>query len=441
MAKNVLLKMGLCIAASCMITGTAKATTIDGEQGVAGLSYKIDQYFKLYDETISDKFELETQSLDEQQEVSVTSITRSVDAQVQPVVEESKFANIGISIADNYVRVRAEANTDSEVLGKLYKGCKADIVKFEGDWVKIKSRNVEGYIMAEYLAIGKDAEAVVDQYVSKVATVTTETLKVREEQSVDSTCITLIPEGETYDVIKEYEDWVKITIDNDIEGFVSKDFVNIEYDYQYVISIEEEAKIAAEEAAKKAEQERLEALAAEQAAQQQQQSSSNSSSSSSSSSSSNSSSSSSSNSSSSSSSSSGSSSSSSSSSGSSSSSSSSKGSQIASYAQKFVGNRYEYGGTSLTNGADCSGFIQSIYRNFGYSIPRTSGEQSRTGRAVNLSELQPGDIIYYTSGGSVNHVALYIGSGKVVHASNPRDGIKISVYNYRTPAGARRVIG
>lgn len=107
----------------------------------------------------------------------------------------------------------------------------------------------------------------------------------------------------------------------------------------------------------------------------------------------------------------------------------------------FVGNPYVYGGTSLTNGADCSGFIQSIYRNFGYSLPRTSGEQSRAGSAVSLSSLRPGDILYYTSGGSVNHVALYIGGGKVVHASNRRDGIKISSYNYRTPAGARRIIG
>lgn len=107
----------------------------------------------------------------------------------------------------------------------------------------------------------------------------------------------------------------------------------------------------------------------------------------------------------------------------------------------FVGNPYVYGGTSLTRGADCSGFIQTIYRNFGYSLPRTSGEQSRAGRAVSLSSLQPGDILYYTSGGSVNHVAIYIGNGKVVHASNPRDGIKVSSYNYRTPAGARRIIG
>ena len=447
MARRILLKMSLCLAASLMITSAAKAQTINGDQGVAGLSYKIDQYFKMFGDNIGDNFDLEVQSTDvsEAEEVSETSIVRSIEQNAEAEAleetkeetkEESEFANIGISIAESYVRVREKASTDSEVAGKLYHGQIANIVKYQGDWVKIKSGNVEGYIMAEYLAIGEDAEAVIEENVSKIATVATETLKVREKKSVDSACLTLIPEGETYDVIAEYDKWVKISIDDgDIKGFVSKEFVELEYDYEYAISIEEEqAKLAAEEAARKAEEERLAELAAQQAAQQQanNSSSSNSNSSSSNSSSSNSSSS---NSSSSSSSNSG------SSSSSSNSSSSTTGSKLVSYALNFVGNPYVYGGTSLTRGADCSGFIQTIYRNFGYSLPRTSGEQSRAGRAVSLSSLQPGDILYYTSGGSVNHVAIYIGNGKVVHASNPRDGIKVSSYNYRTPAGARRIIG
>lgn len=119
---------------------------------------------------------------------------------------------------------------------------------------------------------------------------------------------------------------------------------------------------------------------------------------------------------------------------------SSKGYQASVYAQKFVGNRYVWGGTSLTRGTDCSGFTMSVYRKFGYRIPRTSREQSTYGKKVSFSQLAPGDLIFYTHGtGRVNHVAMYIGNGNIVHASNPRTGIKISRYNYSRPKCARRI--
>ena len=114
---------------------------------------------------------------------------------------------------------------------------------------------------------------------------------------------------------------------------------------------------------------------------------------------------------------------------------------IASYALQFVGNPYVWGGTSLTNGADCSGFVQSVMRNFGISLPRTSRAQSQVGEAINSSEMQPGDLIFYAnSSGTVNHVAMYIGNGQVVHASSARTGIRISNWNYRTPKVIRRVL-
>lgn len=116
-------------------------------------------------------------------------------------------------------------------------------------------------------------------------------------------------------------------------------------------------------------------------------------------------------------------------------------SRIANYALQFVGNPYVWGGTSLTNGADCSGFVQSVMRNFGISLPRTSRAQSQVGEAINSSEMQPGDLIFYAnSSGTVNHVAMYIGNGQVVHASNARTGIRISNWNYRTPKVIRRVL-
>ena len=116
--------------------------------------------------------------------------------------------------------------------------------------------------------------------------------------------------------------------------------------------------------------------------------------------------------------------------------------EIVDYALQFEGNPYVYGGTSLTNGADCSGFTMAVMSHFGVSLPHHSGSQANAGRAVSSSEMRPGDLVFYTnSGGTINHVALYIGNGQVVHASNPSSGIKISRWNYRTPAKIVNVLG
>ena len=118
------------------------------------------------------------------------------------------------------------------------------------------------------------------------------------------------------------------------------------------------------------------------------------------------------------------------------SSSSGSGSSVVSYATQFVGNPYVWGGTSLTSGADCSGFVQSVYANFGVSLPRTSYEQQNAGYEVSYADAQPGDLICY--GG---HVAIYMGNGQIVHASNSRDGIKVSDNAaYRTITSVRRLV-
>ena len=121
-----------------------------------------------------------------------------------------------------------------------------------------------------------------------------------------------------------------------------------------------------------------------------------------------------------------------------SSSSSTLGQSIVNFATQFVGNPYVWGGTSLTNGADCSGFTQSVMANFGISIPRTAAAQSGSGTPVDLSEIQPGDLLFYSGDGGIGHVTIYMGNGQVVHASNPSTGITISSYGYRTPVSARR---
>lgn len=110
------------------------------------------------------------------------------------------------------------------------------------------------------------------------------------------------------------------------------------------------------------------------------------------------------------------------------------------YAKQFIGNPYVWGGTSLTNGADCSGFTMSIYKKYGVSLPHHAASQARLGTKISVSEVKPGDLVFYAKNGNINHVAIYIGGGQVVHASSPKTGIKISSINYRTPASARRFL-
>lgn len=363
-------------------------------------------------------------------------------------VPESEYKDVGISIADNYVNIRKEPNTECQILGKLYKGCAATIVSEHGEWVKIKSGSVTGYINAQYLAIGFDAEELVDKYATKYAKVTARTLNVRSKMSTDSRILTQIPLGEVYQVIKEYDEWLEVSIDDgDVTGYIAKEYTKITVEFEEAISIEEEREqLRKEEEARRAEQEQAEKLRKEkeeaakraeeakkkeeeekkkQEANKNQSNKNETNKNESNKSESN--------------------------KNQSTDKESNKGSskaddkrkQVVQYALKFVGNRYVYGGTSLTNGTDCSGFTMSVYKAFGYSIPRTSRTQVGAGTKVKVSQstLKPGDLLFYTnSSGTINHVAMYIGDGKVVHASNPRSGIKVSKYNYRTPCAARRII-
>lgn len=107
--------------------------------------------------------------------------------------------------------------------------------------------------------------------------------------------------------------------------------------------------------------------------------------------------------------------------------------ELVEFALQFEGNPYVYGGTSLTNGADCSGFVMSVFKNFGYELPRVAAAQFEASRKKEISEIEPGDLVFY--GGGISHVALYIGDGKIIHASTSASGIRISDYDYETPVG------
>lgn len=480
--KVVRIALGATLVLSFGVFGhyvVSRSTTMGTETELAGMSYTLDQYCSV--QTGANQTDPEAiVAFDDVTKTNGTDTTISgtavAGATPEPTVKpkasatpkpESEYANVGISIAADYVNIRKSPTTKAEIVGKLYRGSAATITETKGDWVQIKSGSVTGYIMKDYLAIGYSAEKLIDDFGTKWATVTTETLRVREEKSTESTVLTLISGEESYEVLKEDSEWAKICVDGDTSGYVSKEYVKVTVQFKKAVSIEEEREEARRKAAAE-EAERQEQKAAERAA-----SSNNngggSESSGSKKSSSGKSSSNSSKKSSAKKSSSGSNSGSGGSSGSGGGSSepdtgsggssgsggsgesdtggggsvlgSGDGSAIASYALRFVGNPYVYGGSSLTKGTDCSGFTMSIFKKFGIHLPRTSGEQSRTGKKIKVSEARPGDLIFYSSGGRVNHVAICIGGGRVVHASNPRTGITTSNMRYRTPYCARRVIG
>lgn len=316
--------------------------------------------------------------------VDATSVVSETDAAVQETEqkETKKFKNTGISIAKDYVNIRKAPNTNSKIKGKLYRGSAAKIIKTKGKWVKIKSGSVTGYIRKDYLAIGTKAAKVADKFGKTYAVVKkgTDTLNVREKKSTEAGILKQIGDGDSYVVKSEGSEWVKIKLSGSETGYVSKDYVSTKFRFNKAVSIEEEQ--AAERTG--------------------------------------------------------------STSGSTTaggSSYSSRGASVASYALQFIGNPYVWGGSSLTNGADCSGFTMSVYAHFGYGLPHSSSSQSGCGRAVSLSELQPGDLVFYRHGGSIGHVAMYIGGGRVVHAQCKRTGITTSSVNYRTPACARRIVG
>lgn len=361
----------------------------------------------------------------ENEDTGVDAEQDGTQAQEQPATE----SNLIIADVTNYVNIRSLPSEEGEILGKLYDDSVGRKHGEENGWYYIESGSVKGYVKAEFVLTGEAAEIRAKEVGTRLAEVTTTTLKVRKEATTESAVLGLVPGGDILNVLEEVEGWVKVDVE-DGPGYVSTDYVNV-----YTENVEAESR--EEEAArlKKEEEERRRAEEAAKEALKQQQAANKPSSKPSSGSGTNS----------------GSNSNAGSSvggsgnattgSGSSTGSSGSEnttdlGQQIADYAMKFIGNPYVYGGTSLTNGADCSGFVQSVYKHFGISLPRTSGEQGKSGRAVDgLDNARPGDLIWYSG-----HIGIYIGDGKIVHASNPKNGIITSNATYRTILGIRRIV-
>ena len=314
---------------------------------------------------------------------------RKLDLKAQAI---NQYDNLVIFKKSGYMNVRStpENKGDDNVIGKLTSKAAGDIIETVDGWYKIKSGTVTGYIAAdpELIATGQEAKDLAMQNAAQMAIITTDVLNVRVEPNTDSKIWTQIVKDERYPVVDQQDGWVQIDLgsvdaedgsqDGDEKAYISTRDNNVEVRYALNEAIKfTPAKDNGSDSSKNG----------------------------------------------------------------SSGSKQSRRSQLVNYALQFVGNRYVWGGTSLTNGVDCSGYTMRVMEKFGVSLPHYSGSQAQMGKKVSSANMQPGDLIFYAgSNGKVNHVAIYIGNGRIVHAASRRSGIKTSTWNYRTPVAIRSML-
>ena len=319
------------------------------------------------------------------QENETPEVAEGQMEEAQPA-EENPYANIGIAQLEGGLNVRSTPSEEGDVIGQLYNNSCATILGEENGWYLIQSGNVNGYVKADYVSVGN--EEVIRAASRRVANVTTETLRVREQPTTESEIVTLVPEGDQLTVVDEsIEGWVGVTV-TEGTGYVSTEFVSLDTEYVYGETIEEiETRLQKEEEARQA---ALRAAATSQAATSSNANFNYTAP------------------------------------------SGTGASSVVDFASQFVGNPYVYGGTSLTSGADCSGFVMSVYAQFGVGLPHSSYAMRSVGYGV--TDMLPGDIVCYSG-----HVGIYAGNGTIVHAANERYGITYSSVDYMPIIAVRRI--
>ena len=407
------------------------------------------------------------------------------------LIENPDYNGLVLAYANDYENLYESPDTNSAVLGKLYKNSVAKVLETttvnNDKWYKISSGSLTAYIRAAQV-LGKEELGLDDSEIthSFATIINTDNLRLRSKPDIDARTLTLLSEGATYSVIGEDGDFLKLQVDDDLVGYAFKDYMSVDTKFNEAISIEEENTMLAEKKQREKEaQEAIAKLESDRAKESSAQLAKNSESvkettkkeaekkestkkeskteenttkeSSKKESTKK---------------------------ETETSTASTKAKEttaqetkladnttvekskkettkqeteskkskketkeatvpvggdereaIVAYAKQFLGNPYKYGGTSLTEGCDCSGFTMQVYSKFGYSIGRDSRTQSNaSGSSIDASSLKKGDLIFYASEDTINHVGIYIGDGKIIHSSNARTGITISPANYRSPA-------
>ena len=489
--RNILILSALCSGLSAF--PALASTNLETGSSLAGISVALNNYYAGNEEPekkLAQTYtEMEAEEAAGGGAVAASAETAAQErgtaaAQASQESHSSAYDNIAVSNISGTVNIRTEANTSSAVTGKIYNDCAATILETVdgegGQWYKIQSGSVTGYIKAEYFVTGEQAETRAKEVGTTYGTVVdTSSLRLRESPDLTSKTLTLLAEGAEYTVVGEEGDFLKVAVDTDLEGYVFKDYMKTEVSFREAVSLEEEAEAQAEaeerrkeaedamaelerakEAAKKtttaaretepqttqaaettaqAETTKAEtttaapetrpqvievnpetgsettAAAPETEAQTERETTTEAETQKSPA---------------------GPGAEAKPDSGSSSEVVSATRNAIVAYAKQFLGNPYVYGGTSLTNGADCSGFVMSVYAHFGISTGRSARDQAAKGREIPVSEVKPGDLLFYASGNYINHVAIYVGGGQIIHSSTPATGICYAPSNYRTPCKA-----
>lgn len=404
------------VAAIVMIAGTARihAGTVATEKPMAGINLSLDKYSDAVlaeqekEETAQQETEVTAEQLTSKGAAAITTLEsteKSSDKKEKKEISHLKlnlkYDRLGVAKVDSYLNVRNKPGESYRIVGKMTKNSGCNIYKVNKGWAKIVSGKVKGYVKASYLVKDQQAEELAKKIANLRISVNTETLNVRYLPSTDAGIYDQISEEDEYDIYKRdlTKTWLKKYVSkhckkSDLRNIDTKEMYN-NLENWMCISIDNEKAFVSKDFVKvtfnldRAVSINESGLASKT---------------------------------------------------SSDSSDSSNLTNMVSYAMQFLGNPYVWGGTSLTNGTDCSGFVMRIYEHFGYSLPRTSAAQAGATKTVSSGDVRPGDLFFYGSGG-VSHVAMYIGNGQIIHASNPRTGIKISSAYYRTPVKIGRVIG
>lgn len=400
------------LAAVLTVTGvtTIHANSVATEQTMAGINLSLDKFTDavLAEEDAQEQVPGTADTTITAEEVSSRE-TASTDVESDEEEKEDTshlklnlvYDRLGVADVDSYLNVRSKPSESAGIVGKMTKNSGCNVYHIKKGWAKIVSGKVRGYVKASYLVTDEKAEELAKKIANLRINVTTETLNVRYLPSTDARIYDQISEEDEYDIVKRNltKDWLKSYISRHCKKSELKsidlDKMYGDLDHWMCISIDNEKAFVSSDFVKVTYN--LDRAVSIKASGDSSQS------------------------------------------GSGSSGSSSTLSDIVNYAMQFLGNPYVWGGTSLTNGTDCSGFVMRIYQHFGYSLPRTSASQAAATRTVSSGDVRPGDLFFYGSGG-VSHVAMYIGNGQIIHASNARTGIKISSAYYRTPIKIGRVI-